>query len=156
MKNAKLISLLAAAALSMSVLAGCSAASSQAASSAAPSAAASSIASSAVSSAANSSASAAQAEAAFTVTDKDGNATDYVLNITEGEKLSDALAAAGIVSADEAAAGFVTTVNGVTADFNKDQAWWMLVDKDGEMTASGIADITLHEGDSYGFVYTVG
>ena len=52
------------------------------------------------------------------------------------------------------AAGFVTTVNGETADWDKDQAWWCLTDATGEMTTVGVADIALHDGDSYAFVYT--
>ena len=157
MKNLKLISLLAAAALAVGVLTACGAASS--ASQAASSGVTSSAAVSSAASEASSSqvgASAAALEASFTVTDSDGNATSYTLAIADGEKLSDALAAADLISADEAAAGFVTTVNGVTADYNKDKAWWMLVDKDGKMTDVGIGDITLAQGDSYGFVYTIG
>ena len=61
---------------------------------------------------------------------------------------------AGIISEDEAAAGFVTTVNGETADWDKDAAWWCLTDASGEMTAVGVADIQLHDGDSYAFTYT--
>lgn len=51
-------------------------------------------------------------------------------------------------------AGFVTTVNGETADWDKDQAWWCLTDATGEMTTVGVADIALHDGDSYAFTYT--
>lgn len=94
------------------------------------------------------------AEATFTVVDADGNSTEITLTITEGEKLSDALAAAGVISEEEAAAGFVTTVNGVTADYNADGAWWCLTDAAGEMTTVGVADIELHDGDSYAFTYT--
>ena len=96
----------------------------------------------------------AKAEATFTVTDADGKSTDFTLTISDGEKLSDALAAAGIISEEEAAAGFVTTVNGVTADYNADGAWWCLTDASGEMTTVGVADIELHDGDSYAFTYT--
>ena len=96
----------------------------------------------------------AAAEATFTVVDADGNSTEIALSITEGEKLSDALVAAGIISKEEAAAGFVTTVNGVTADYNADGAWWCLTDAAGEMTTVGVADIELHNGDSYAFTYT--
>ena len=96
----------------------------------------------------------AAAEATFTVVDADGNSTDIALSITEGEKLSDALAAAGVISEEEAAAGFVTTVNGVTADYDADGAWWCLTDAAGEMTTVGVADIELHNGDSYAFTYT--
>ena len=46
------------------------------------------------------------------------------------------------------------TVNGETADWDKDQAWWCLNDATGEMTTVGVADIALHDGDSYAFVYT--
>ena len=94
------------------------------------------------------------AEATFTVVDADGNSTEIALSITEGEKLSDALAAAGVISEEEAAAGFVTTVNGITADYNADGAWWCLTDAAGEMTTVGVADIELHNGDSYAFTYT--
>ena len=94
------------------------------------------------------------AEATFTVVDADGNSTEITLTITDGEKLSDALAAAGVISEEEAAAGFVTTVNGVTADYNADGAWWCLTDAAGEMTTVGVADIELHDGDSYAFTYT--
>lgn len=50
--------------------------------------------------------------------------------------------------------GFVTTVNGETADWDKDAAWWCLTDASGEMTAVGVADIQLHDGDRYAFTYT--
>jgi len=46
------------------------------------------------------------------------------------------------------------TVNGETADWDKDAAWWCLTDASGEMTAVGVADIQLHDGDSYAFTYT--
>ena len=96
----------------------------------------------------------AKVHATFTVVDADGNSTDIDLEVTDGEKLSNALAEAGVISQDEADAGFVTTVNGVTADYNADGAWWCLTDATGEMTAVGVADIELHDGDSYAFTYT--
>ena len=108
----------------------------------------------AASEAASSAAAEAQATVEFTVTAADGSVSSVLLNVTDGEKLSTALAEAGIISADEAAAGFVTTVNGETADWDKDSAWWCLTDASGEMTAVGVADIELHDGDSYAFTYT--
>ena len=99
-------------------------------------------------------ASEAKVKAQFTVTGADGESQTFDLEVTDGEKLSDALAEAGIISADEAAAGFVTTVNGETADWDKDSAWWCLTDASGEMTAVGVADIELHDGDRYAFTYT--
>ena len=159
MKNTKILSLALAAALAVGMLSGCgTAASSAAASSAAASSAAASsaAASSAASSAAGSAASAAAVKVTFTVVGADGASKEYALDAVEGETLADALSAAGLISADEAAAGFVTTVDGVAADYNKDQSWWKMVDGKGEMTANGIGDIQLKEGDSYSFVYTIG
>lgn len=63
-------------------------------------------------------------------------------------------AASSEAASGQAAAGFVTTVNGETADWDKDQAWWCLTDATGEMTTVGVADIALHDGDSYAFIYT--
>ena len=40
------------------------------------------------------------------------------------------------------------------ADWDKDAAWWCLTDAAGEMTSVGVADIELHDGDSYAFTYT--
>ena len=139
------------AVLSVCLLAGCGASASSTASSAA-----SSVASSVAASEAASVASAAQATVEFTVTAADGSVSSVLLNVTDGEKLSTALAEAGIISQEEAEAGFVTTVNGETADYDKDKAWWCLTDAAGEMTTVGVADIELHDGDSYAFTYTKG
>lgn len=155
----RIFSVVAAAALAAGLLAGCGASSAagSTASSAASSVAASSEAASseaASSEAASAEASEAKVKVQFTVTGADGESQTFDLEVTDGEKLSDALAEAGIISADEAAAGFVTTVNGETADWDKDSAWWCLTDASGEMTAVGVADIELHDGDSYAFTYT--
>ena len=151
----KLTTLILTLAFSAAMLAGCGVSASTAASS---EAASSKVVSEAVSEEAASTAEAADSAAAiqftFTVTGEDGGSTVLTLDAADGEKLSDALAAAGVISEDEAAAGFVTTVNGVTADYNADGAWWCLTDGDGEMTSVGVADIELHDGDSYAFTYT--
>ena len=151
----KFAALTLSAVLTVCLLAGCGASASSTASSVA-SDAASSVASSVASSEAASVASAAQATVEFTVTAADGSVSSVLLNVTDGEKLSTALAEAGIISQEEADAGFVTTVNGETADYNKDKAWWCLTDAAGEMTTVGVADIELHDGDSYAFTYTKG
>ena len=155
----RILSVVAAAALAAGLLAGCGASSAagSTASSAASGVAASSEAASseaASSEAASAEASEAKVKAQFTVTGADGESQTFDLEVTDGEKLSDALAEAGIISADEAAAGFVTTVNGETADWDKDSAWWCLTDASGEMTTVGVADIELHDGDRYAFTYT--
>lgn len=154
----KLISAIASLTLAACLLAACGSSASSAASESTSSEAVSSevVSSEAASSEAVSGeeSSEAAAEATFTVVDADGNSTEIALSITEGEKLSDALAAARVISEEEAAAGFVTTVNGITADYNADGAWWCLTDAAGEMTTVGVADIELHNGDSYAFTYT--
>ena len=151
----KFAALTLSAVLSVCLLAGCGASASSTASSAVSDAASSVASSVAASEVASSAAAEAQATVEFTVTAADGSVSSVLLNVTDGEKLSTALAKAGIIS-QEADAGFVTTVNGETADYNKDQAWWCLTDAAGEMTTVGVADIELHDGDSYAFTYTKG
>ena len=149
----KLSALILSLALSAALLAGCGASASSAASSEAVS---SEVVSEAVSEEAVSTAEAADSAEAiqftFTVTGADGESTVLILDAADGEKLSTALADAGIISAEEAEAGFVTVVNGEAAD--KDGSWWCLTDAAGEMTSVGVADIELHDGDSYAFTYT--
>ena len=146
----KFVSVLLSAALAASLLAGCGAASGTASSAASP--AASSAAASGAAASAEAEQSKVQVE--FTVTGADGDSTVFPLEVTDGETLSDALAEAGLISTEEAAAGFVTTVNGETADWDKEKAWWCLTDAAGEMTTVGVGDIALHDGDSYAFTYT--
>lgn len=150
----KIPALILTLALSAALLAGCGAS----ASSVASSEAASEVVSEAVSGESTSTAEAADSAAAiqftFTVTGANGESTELTLDATDGEKLSDALAEAGVISAEEAAAGFVTVVNGEEANYDADGSWWCLTDAAGEMTAVGVADIELHDGDSYAFTYT--
>ena len=153
----KILSVVISTALAAGLLAGCGAASSTASSQAASSTTVSSAAAS--SEAAGSEAASSQAEegkvkAEFTVTNAEGESQTFTLEVTDGEKLGDALVEAGLISQEEADAGFVTTVNGETADWDKDKAWWCLNDASDEMTSVGVADIELHDGDSYAFVYT--
>ena len=93
----RILSVVAAAALAAGLLAGCGASSAagSTASSAASSVAASSEAAS--SEAASAEASEARVKAQFTVTGADGESQTFDLEVTDGEKLSDALAEAGII-----------------------------------------------------------
>ena len=154
----KISALILTLALSAALLAGCGASASSVASPVASSEAASEVVSEAVSEESTSTAEAADSAAAiqftFTVTDANGESTELTLDATDGEKLSDALAEAGVISAEEAAAGFVTVVNGEEANYDADGSWWCLTDAAGEMTSVGVADIELHDGDSYAFTYT--
>ena len=81
---------------------------------------------------------------------KDGETK--TLNIKTDEKyLANALADEGVIEYRED--GFYTTVNGITADYNKDGAWWC-VTKSGEMTTKGMNDLELKNGDKYEITYT--
>ena len=51
--------------------------------------------------------------------------------------------------------GFITTANGITADWNNHQAWWKLC-KSGEMTSVGADELVLADGDHYEIIYTIG
>ena len=150
----KVLSVAVSAAMAAMLLAGCGTFASSAASSEAASSEAVSSEVTSEAATAESGDNEAKVHATFTVVDADGNSTDIDLEVADGEKLSDALAEAGVINQDEADAGFVTTVNGQTADYNTDGAWWCLTDADGEMTTVGVADIELHDGDSYAFTYT--
>ena len=50
---------------------------------------------------------------------------------------------------------YFTTANGITADWNVNQAWWKVC-KGGELTSVGISDLTLTNGDHYEIIYTIG
>ncbi|MEA4964216.1 MAG: hypothetical protein VB055_00115 [Oscillospiraceae bacterium] len=91
----------------------------------------------------------------FQVTYEDGTTKDFSIS-TEKETLSDALVTAGLVSQEEADANFITTVDGVTTDYNANQSWWRLVDKDGNDASVGVTEIKTADADGYGFIYTVG
>lgn len=78
-----------------------------------------------------------------------GNKT---LNLeTEKKYLADALVEAGVI--EYSADGFYTTVNGITADYSADGAWWC-VTKGGEMTMVGMNELELADGDKYEITYT--
>lgn len=141
---------LAAAALAAALFTGCGGASGAASSESAGTA------SSAAASSESGSESAAedQIQVLFTVNYADGTSEEFQLEAQAGETLASALAAAGLISAEEAEAGFVTEVNGVLADFSKDQSWWCLTDASGEATTVGVGDIQLQDGDAYAFTYT--
>lgn len=150
----KILSVAVSAAMAALLLAGCGSTTSGAASSEAASSEVVSSEAASEPATAESSDSEAKVHATFTVTDADGNSTDYDLEVTDGEKLGDALVEAGIVPADEAEADFIVTVNGQFADYTADGSWWCLTDANGEMTTVGVNDIELHDGDSYAFTYT--
>ena len=92
----------------------------------------------------------AKVKAEFTVTGADGESQTFTLEVTDGEKLSDALVEAGLISEEEAAAGFLTTVNGETADYDADGTYWGLY-INGEYAMTGVDATTLEAGATYAF-----
>ena len=81
---------------------------------------------------------------------KDGETKNLII-LTDEKYLANALAEAGVIEYKED--GLYTTVNGITADYNKDGAWWC-VTKSGEMTMVGMNELELSNGDKYEITYT--
>lgn len=71
---------------------------------------------------------------------------------TDGDYLSDALVKSGLVSEEEVA--FFSTVDGITADYGKDKAWWC-ISKDGEMCMYGAKELVIADGDHFELTYTI-
>jgi hypothetical protein len=73
---------------------------------------------------------------------------------TDKENLADALLEHGLVSGDDSAFGlYIKYVNGMRADYDKDQAYWGLT-KNGETVLDGASSITELDGAHYEFTYT--
>lgn len=88
------------------------------------------------------------------VKDKDGKAVEIRL-ATEKKNLADALLDAGLVSGENTSTGlYIKTVNGIRADYEKDNAYWAILDKDGNAALTGASSITVSDGDVYQLVYT--
>ncbi len=84
----------------------------------------------------------------------DGKETDYTLK-TDAEYLGDAVYEKGLVTKQEYAAGFYTVIDGITADFAADGAWWCITE-DGAMTSVGMNEQPIEDGDKFEATYTVG
>lgn len=83
------------------------------------------------------------------VTIEAGDASIVLTIKTDKDTLSDAMKEHDLLVGEN---GLYTTVNGITADWDEDQSWWMLC-KDGEMTSYGADDATVDGGERYSFVY---
>lgn len=88
----------------------------------------------------------------FVLVDGDGNSEEFILN-TDSQYLADALVEAGLV--EYAKDGMYVTINGITADWNADGAWWNIL-KDGEALMVGMNEQPIADGEHYEAVYTVG
>ncbi len=87
----------------------------------------------------------------FEVIQKDGTSKEHNIS-TDAEYLADALVEAKLV--EYAADGRYNTIDGITADWNTDESWWCLT-KDGEMTAVGMNEQVIADGEHYEATYTI-
>ena len=86
----------------------------------------------------------------FSVVDKDGNETKFVIH-TDKTTVGDALLELGLIEGEEGDYGlYVKKVNGITADFDTDKTYWAFY-INGEYAMSGVDKTDITEGDSYLF-----
>lgn len=85
------------------------------------------------------------------VIDDKGESKKYELK-TDAAYLNEAMEDAGIVY--EAEGTYVNTVNGVTADYDKDMSYWSF-EVNGEYCNYGIFEQPVNDGDSFKIAYTV-
>ncbi len=86
----------------------------------------------------------------FSVVDKEGSETWFEIH-TDQETVGKALLELDLIAGEESAYGlFVKTVNGITADYDKDGVYWAFYIND-EYAQTGVDSTTITEGDSYSF-----
>jgi len=91
----------------------------------------------------------------FEVTDPEEAVTAWDVN-TDETTVGAALLAVGLISGDESEWGLmVTTVNGITADWDANQAFWAFY-IDGDFAMAGVDATDIEPGVTYAFVYTAG
>lgn len=96
------------------------------------------------------------AQASFTVvvTDLDGTETTFEYT-SEAATVGEALLAEGLIAGDQSDWGLmVTTVNGITADWATENAYWAFY-IDGEYAQTGVDATELTDGATYSFVKTI-
>ncbi len=85
-----------------------------------------------------------------------GEKTITITVHTDKDNLGDALVENDLVSGDESEYGlYIKTVNGILADYDKDQSWWA-ISKDGEMLSTGADSTPIADGENYELTYTKG
>ena len=84
----------------------------------------------------------------LTVVDKEGVETQFEIH-TDKETVGEALEELELIAGEEGEYGlFVKTVNGITADYDKDGVYWAFYIND-EYAQTGIDATTITEGDNY-------
>ena len=91
----------------------------------------------------------------FEMTDNENNITAWDVRTNE-ETVGAALTEVGLIDGIVGAFGLqVTMVNGITADYDTDQSWWMFL-IDSEMAMTGVDSTEIKPDIIYSFVYTIG
>lgn len=86
----------------------------------------------------------------FTVTDADGNETQYEIH-TDKTTVGEALMELDLIAGDEGEFGlYVKTVNGITVDYDTDGKYWAFY-IDGEYALAGVDATDITEGATYSF-----
>jgi hypothetical protein len=86
----------------------------------------------------------------FKVVDKEGNETVFTVN-TDKKIVGEALLDLGLIEGEDGDYGlYVKKVNGIEADYDKDQTYWAFY-VDGEMAMTGVDMTDIKEGAVYGF-----
>lgn len=84
------------------------------------------------------------------VTDKEGAETDFEIH-TDKETVGEALLDLGLIEGEEGDYGlYVKTVNGITADYDKDGVYWAFY-INGEYASTGVDATPIKEGEQYSF-----
>jgi len=84
----------------------------------------------------------------LTVADKEGNETPFEIH-TDKKTVGEALLDLGLIAGEQGQYGlYVQTVNGVTADYDKDGVYWAFY-INGEYAATGVDSTPIAEGDAY-------
>ena len=88
-------------------------------------------------------------EKTFTLLVETGEETKTHTVTTEKATVGEALVEAGIVEDDRDTYGlYIKTVDGITADYNKDGTYWMLYEGDVQ-TSTGADQVTIKDGATY-------
>lgn len=84
------------------------------------------------------------------VVDKEGVETDFEIH-TDKETVGEALLDLGLIEGEEGDYGlYVKTVNGITADYDKDGVYWAFY-INGEYASTGVDATPITEGEQYSF-----
>lgn len=84
------------------------------------------------------------------VTDKEGTETDFEIH-TDKETVGEALLDLELIDGEEGEYGlYVKTVNGITADYDKDGVYWAFY-INGEYASTGVDATPITEGEQYSF-----